>query len=109
MLLPSLSENFGHAIFEALAAGTPVIIGDQTPWRGLAAQQAGWDVSVNDLAGFSIALQSAADMDSATRLIWRKGARACAEAHFRNNKAPQAMRMLIREMTGEKKQRNDNA
>ncbi len=103
MLLPSLSENFGHAIFESLAAGTPVIIGDQTPWRGLAALKAGWDVGVNDLAGFSAALQSAADMDGPTRLIWRKGARACAEAHFRNNKAPEAMRVLIREMTGEKK------
>lgn len=103
MLLPSLSENFGHAIFEALAAGTPVIIGDQTPWRGLAAQQAGWDIGVNDLAGFCGAIQSAADMDSATRRIWRKGARACAETHFRNNRAPEAMRALIREMTEQEK------
>ena len=100
MLLPSLSENFGHAIFEALAAGTPVIIGDRTPWRGLASGRAGWDVGVNDQAGFSAAIQSAADMDGATKMLWRKGARACAETHFRNNKAPEEMRTLIREMTG---------
>lgn len=100
MLLPSLSENFGHAIFEALAAGTPVIIGDRTPWRGLAALRAGWDVGVNDQAGFSAAIQSASDMNGATKALWRKGARACAEAHFRNNKAPEEMRKLIREMTG---------
>jgi glycosyltransferase involved in cell wall biosynthesis len=103
MLLPSLSENFGHAIFEALAAGTPVIIGDQTPWRGLVGQNAGWDVGVNDQAGFIAAIQSAADMDSATRRHWRNGARACAEAHFRNNKAPEEMRMLIRAMTSPEK------
>jgi glycosyltransferase involved in cell wall biosynthesis len=31
--LPSRGENFGHVIFESLAAGTPVLVSDQTPWR----------------------------------------------------------------------------
>lgn len=30
---PTRGENFGHVIFEALAAGTPVLISDQTPWE----------------------------------------------------------------------------
>jgi glycosyltransferase involved in cell wall biosynthesis len=36
LLLPTLGENFGHAILEALLAGLPVLIGDQThgaTWR----------------------------------------------------------------------------
>ncbi|WP_431212332.1 glycosyltransferase family 4 protein [Puia sp. P3] len=33
--LPTRGENFGHAIFEALVLGKPVLISDQTPWRGL--------------------------------------------------------------------------
>ena len=33
--LPTLGENFGHVIFEALAAGCPILISDQTPWRNL--------------------------------------------------------------------------
>jgi glycosyltransferase involved in cell wall biosynthesis len=41
-LLPTLGENFGHAIFEALAAGRPVLISDQTPWQNLEAHQCGW-------------------------------------------------------------------
>jgi glycosyltransferase involved in cell wall biosynthesis len=35
MLMPSLGENFGHAIMESLMAGCPVIISDRTPWRNL--------------------------------------------------------------------------
>lgn len=31
--LPSTGENFGHAIFEALSAGRPVLISDTTPWK----------------------------------------------------------------------------
>jgi hypothetical protein len=34
MILPTQGENFGHAIFESLGVGTPVIISDRTIWRG---------------------------------------------------------------------------
>lgn len=44
-IMPTLGENFGHAIFEALAAGLPVMIGDNTPWKNLQDQNAGWDLS----------------------------------------------------------------
>lgn len=30
---PTHGENFGHVIFEALRAGTPVLVSDQTPWK----------------------------------------------------------------------------
>lgn len=32
-LFPTRGENFGHVIFEALLAGTSVLISDQTPWE----------------------------------------------------------------------------
>lgn len=35
--MPTRGENFGHAILEALSAGCPVIISDQTPWQKLQA------------------------------------------------------------------------
>ena len=43
-ILPTLGENYGYVIAEALAAGCPVLISDQTPWRGLAADGCGWDL-----------------------------------------------------------------
>lgn len=32
-ILPTKGENFGHAIFESLMAGTPVLISNKTPWK----------------------------------------------------------------------------
>jgi glycosyltransferase involved in cell wall biosynthesis len=46
--LPTKGENFGHAIFEALASGCPVLISDQTPWKDLESNNAGWSISLND-------------------------------------------------------------
>lgn len=61
-ILPTHGENFGHAIFEALAAGKPVIISDQTPWRNLEQKKAGWDVALKDSKQFVTAIETAAAM-----------------------------------------------
>lgn len=79
LLLPSRSENFGHAIFEALAAGTPVVIGDRTPWRGLEAAKAGYDIALPDPAAIAAAVDRLAAMAPAEYATWRGGARAMAE------------------------------
>jgi glycosyltransferase involved in cell wall biosynthesis len=47
-LLPTLGENFGHVIHEALSSGCPVMVSDQTPWRGLTETGAGWDLPLGD-------------------------------------------------------------
>lgn len=61
--LPTQGENFGHAIFEALAAGKPVLISDQTPWRHLEKAKAGWDIPLQQPEQFTMALQRAVDLD----------------------------------------------
>lgn len=40
--LPTRGENYGHVIFEALAAGLPVLISDQTSWTDLETAKVGW-------------------------------------------------------------------
>jgi glycosyltransferase involved in cell wall biosynthesis len=49
---PTQGENFGHVISEALGAGCPVLISDQTPWRELAAAGVGWDLPLADETAF---------------------------------------------------------
>lgn len=60
-VLPSLTENFGITIAEALACGTPVIASQGTPWRGLVDNQCGWWVE-NSPEAIAKAIQEAAVM-----------------------------------------------
>ena len=41
LLFPTLSENYGHVIFEALSVGCIPIISDQTPWGIIKDRNAG--------------------------------------------------------------------
>jgi glycosyltransferase involved in cell wall biosynthesis len=61
-VLPTLNENFGHAIIEALANGCPVIISDQTPWHDLEENGAGWVIPLKDKAKWSEILSEANEM-----------------------------------------------
>jgi glycosyltransferase involved in cell wall biosynthesis len=63
MLLPTLGENFGHAIIESLAAGCPVVISDRTPWRNLQARGVGWDLSLESTEAFEKTLTGLVAMD----------------------------------------------
>jgi glycosyltransferase involved in cell wall biosynthesis len=79
MLLPTRGENFGHAIVDAFLAGTPALIADTTPWRGLTVAKAGADLPLDDVAPWIAFLRRFAAMNDQERLVWRAGARRFAE------------------------------
>lgn len=62
-LFPTLGENFGHVISEALIGGCPVIISDQTPWRDLNQAGVGWDIELKDEKRFIKVIQHYIDME----------------------------------------------
>jgi glycosyltransferase involved in cell wall biosynthesis len=62
-VLPTLGENFAFALFESLAAGRPVLTSTMTPWRGLAARRAGWDLSLDDRETWLRTIQHCVDID----------------------------------------------
>jgi glycosyltransferase involved in cell wall biosynthesis len=68
--LPTKGENFGHAIFESLAAGRPVVISDQTPWRNLSEVQAGWDISLQQTEKFTEVFQQVLAFSQAEYDTW---------------------------------------
>lgn len=96
LFLPSRSENFGHAIFEALSCGVPALIGDATPWRGLERDAAGWDLPLGDPCAFAQRIESFAAMDATARTRLRAGARARAERWVKESDAVEQTRRMLR-------------
>lgn len=76
--LPTYGENYGHAIIEAMLAGLPVLISDQTPWRNLRGHRAGWDFPLEDMAAFVWVIDEYARLSMEDRGAWRRGAREYA-------------------------------
>lgn len=63
-LFPTLGENFGHVIAEALNQGLPVLVSDQTPWRNLEAAGVGWDIPLDDSEKWTQVLNYCAAMEN---------------------------------------------
>src|SRR5581483_7655314 len=75
LFLPTRGENFGHTILEAMIYGCPAIISDQTPWRGLEKQKAGWDLPLDRQDEFVRALERTIAMDAKEFKDWSEQAR----------------------------------
>jgi len=72
LLLPTESENFGHAIFECFALGRLAIISENTPWRNLEEKGIGYDIDNNRKDELISAIRKVGrmnqeDFDSASR------------------------------------------
>tara|TARA_B100000780_G_scaffold273911_1_gene238144 strand:- start:7152 stop:8279 length:1128 start_codon:yes stop_codon:yes gene_type:complete len=62
-LFPTLSENYGHVIVEAMQAGLVPIISDQTPWVNLQEKNAGWDINLDNHKEYGVVLDALFHMD----------------------------------------------
>lgn len=65
VFMPSVGENFGHTMLEALVVGRPLLISDRTPWKDLEAKQAGWDLPLEAPGRFSEIIRHLTDLDQA--------------------------------------------
>lgn len=82
MILPSHGENFGHAIFESLANAVPVIIGDNTPWKGIQEKKAGIEVCSDDIASIVSAILFMYGLSLKEYNSWKQGALNTAKEYY---------------------------
>ena len=63
-LFPTLSENYGHVIAEALLANCTVITSNQVPWTDMNESEAGWSLSLDNEFDFIRAIENILDMNN---------------------------------------------
>lgn len=87
MLMPSLSENFSYTILEAMQAGIPPLVSDQTPWRDLEPKGIGWDLPLDAPERWLAALRELADASAEARESRRQRVHAHAREWTANYQA----------------------
>ena len=65
---PTKGENYGHVIYEALAAGCVPIISDRTPWLNLNENGCGYVVPLEDQDAFIKTVKDLAEIKAAGKL-----------------------------------------
>ena len=86
-ILPSHQENFGLAVVEAMACGTPVLVSDKVNiWREIEADGAGF-VSSDTVPGIDAMLARWFTLSTAERAALRGRARASFESRYQIDQA----------------------
>jgi glycosyltransferase involved in cell wall biosynthesis len=97
LFLPTKGENYGHVIAEALSVGTPVLISDRTPWRGLAGDEVGWDLPLEKgELPFAEVIDLAARAPSTAKTAGRERVRTYANKRLRDPSLAEANEQLFR-------------
>lgn len=95
-LFPTLGENYGHVIFEALSVGCIPLISDQTPWKMIGERKAGYIFSLNNLEKFSCAIDNLYCMDLVDRRKMQERCVRIAKDKIEDNRKRTGYRELFR-------------
>jgi glycosyltransferase involved in cell wall biosynthesis len=75
LYMPTLGENYGHIIVEALQNFLPVLISDRTPWQKLAESNAGFDLSLNNINKFTSTITEVAILSLERKELMKRDAK----------------------------------
>lgn len=98
---PTLGENYGHVIHEALCAGLPVVLSDQTPWHGVLTRDVGWIYPLSDAAPYALAIEAYWGMSEEARAAMAERALAYGDEVARGSAAVHDHIRMFERLTGE--------
>jgi len=82
LILPTKGENFGHALYESLSVGRPIITSHFTPWKNLEEKHAGINVSIDSEEDCARAIEKLAAMDTQEYNKYCRGAHKMAIDYY---------------------------
>lgn len=92
-VLPTFSENFGIAIAEALASGTPVITTNGAPWEDLIKYNCGWSTEIGTAATVNAIKEFLILDEAALERMGRNGRKLIEEKFSINAMAEKMMKL----------------
>ncbi len=84
-VLPSLNENFGHSIVEAINCGVPVLISNNTPWKNLRQSKVGHENSLDDKNRWEQIIKNLYEMNQDEYSTWVTSCYEYAQKTFTND------------------------
>ena len=98
-VFPTLGENFGHVVVESLAAGTPVIVGNDTPWHQIETVGAGWICDPASPEAVAELIERFLALDQDARMRMRTAARDLARKVLNDPRGVDANRAMFHALT----------
>lgn len=78
------AENFGHALYESLSCGRPIVASKYTPWRDLEQFHAGWNVDIENPQSVVEKLDDLAKLDQIEFEVYCQGAYEHATNYYQS-------------------------
>ena len=94
-VLLTKGENFGHALYESLSVGRPIITSYFTPWNNLQNLNAGWNLDIDDSTACKSLLKEIIDMPQQQYDSFCIGAYDLAKTYFNSLDIQKSYAMLF--------------
>jgi glycosyltransferase involved in cell wall biosynthesis len=102
-VLPTLTENFGYSLLEALAAGCPLLISDRTDWNDVNSRSAGWSIPLEDRDEWLSTIDACIRMEDGEYRSMANNARTFAETWAKNSESVRLMYSIFDQAIGTSK------
>jgi glycosyltransferase involved in cell wall biosynthesis len=102
-VLPTLNENFGYVFIEALAAGCPLLVSENTVWKDIDKNHVGWQIPLEETGSWMKKINDCIQMEGPRYEQMSANARNYALNWLSDTKTEMATARVLERALGRKK------